>query len=197
MQLLLFNTTDTALRLRDQGQLGQPSAWYKVLKIPRLSQMVYPNGGPVWCSPTSVSMLLGFWKRPVRVPDAAKATYDATYEGFGNWPFNTACAATQGLQAFVTRMGSLRDAEAYLQGGVPLALSLRLKAGELPGAPLSWSDGHLLVLIGFDAQGNPVVNDPAAQSDADVQRTYPRATFERLWLNHAGGLAYMMAPRVN
>ncbi|WP_034389093.1 peptidase C39 family protein [Deinococcus sp. YIM 77859] len=194
-QLLSFNTADTALKFRDQGKAGQPGAWNKVLKVPGLSQMIYPDGGPIWCSPTSVSMILGFWNRPVRVPDAARATYDRTYAGFGNWPFNTAYAATQGLQALVTRLGSLRDAEAYIVQGLPLALSVRFQAGELPGAPLAWSNGHLLVLTGFDAQGNPVVNDPAAKSDAGVKRTYPRAVFERLWLNHAGGMAYVMAPR--
>lgn len=115
-------------------------------------------------------MILGFWNRPVRVPDAARATYDRTYDGFGNWPFNTAYAATQGLQAFVTRLGSLRDAEAYIAQGLPLALSVRFKAGELPGAPLSWSNGHLLVLTGFDAQGNPVVNDPAAPASSGPTR---------------------------
>jgi len=195
VRLLSFNTADTALRFQDQGKAGQPSAWNKVLKVPGLSQMIYPNGGTVWCSPTSVSMILGFWNRPVRVPEAAKATYDRMYDGFGNWPFNTAYAATQGLQAFVTRMGSLRDAEAYVQQGLPLAVSVRFKAGELPGGPLSWSDGHLMVLTGFDARGNPVMNDPAAKSDTTVKRTYPRAVFERLWLNHAGGMAYVMAPQ--
>lgn len=194
VRLLSFNTSDTALRFRDQGAAGQAAAWNRVLNVPGLSQMIYPDGGPVWCSPTSVSMLLGFWKNPVRVPDAAKATFDAVYQGFGNWPFNTAYAGTQGLQAFVTRMGSLRDAEAYLGQGLPLAVSVRFGAGELPGGPLTWSDGHVMVLTGFDAQGNPVVNDPAAPSDAKVKRTYPRATFERLWLNHAGGMAYVTAP---
>ncbi len=193
--LLSFNTSDTALKLREQGRAGQLQTWNKTLTVPGLSQMIYPGGGEVWCSPTSVSMLLGFWGKPVRVPDAARATYDSAYDGFGNWPFNTAYAATQGMQAFVTRLGSLRDAEAFLQRGVPLALSVRFRPGELPGAPLSWSNGHLMVLIGFDAQGNPVVNDPAAKNDAGVRRTYPRAVFERLWLNHAGGMTYVITPR--
>ncbi|WP_216329170.1 peptidase C39 family protein [Deinococcus aestuarii] len=194
VRLLSFNTSDSALRLRDQGRGGQAISWNRVLAVPGLSQMIYPGGGEVWCSPTSISMILGFWNRPVRVPDAAKATFDTRYDGFGNWPFNTAYAGTQGLQALVTRLGSLRDAEAYLGQGLPLAVSVRFKAGELPGAPLSWSNGHLMVLTGFDAQGNPVVNDPAARSDAGVRRIYPRAVFERLWLSHAGGMAYVMAP---
>lgn len=195
LTLLSFNTSDRALRLRDLGRGGQAAAWNTRLAVPAFSQMIYPDGGEVWCSPTSVAMLLGYWKRPVRVPDAALATYDQTYDGFGNWPFNTAYAATQGLQALVTRLGSLRDAEAFVRRGLPLALSVRFKAGELPGAPLSWSNGHLLVLTGFDAQGNPRVNDPAARRDAEVKRSYPRAIFERLWLSHSGGMAYVMAPR--
>jgi len=80
-------------------------------------------------------MLLGFWQCPVQVPNAARATYDSVYDGFGNWPFNSAYAATQGLQAFVPRMGSLHDVEASLQQGLPLAVSVRFKTGELPGSP--------------------------------------------------------------
>lgn len=195
VNLLSFNTADTALRLRDLGRAGRASAWNKVLKVPQRSQMIYKGGGEVWCSPTSVSMLLAFWQRPVRVPDAARATFDPVYDGFGNWPFNTAYAATQGMQAAVTRLGSLRDAESYISQGLPLALSIRFKAGELPNSPISFSNGHVMVLIGFDPQGNPVLNDPAARSDAAVQRTYPRAIFERLWLTHSGGMAYVMAPQ--
>lgn len=195
LNLLSFNTSDTALRLRDQGRVSPGAAWGTVLNVPRLSQMIYPNGGEIWCSPTSVSMLLGFWRRPVQVPDAARSTYDPVYDAFGNWPFNTAYAATQGLQAFVTRMGSLRDAEAYLQQGLPLAVSVRFRTGELPGSPIPSSSGHVMVLIGFDAQGDPVLNDPAANSDNEVRRSYPRAVFERLWLTHSGGMAYVMAPQ--
>jgi hypothetical protein len=195
VNLLSFNTSDTALRLRGQGQAIQRVGWGSVLNVPKLSQMVYPNGGEIWCSPTSVSMLLGFWQRPVLVPDAARSTYDPVYDGFGNWPFNTAYAATRGLQAFVTRMGSLQEAEAYLQQGLPLAVSVRFKTGELPGSPIPSSGGHVMVLIGFNAKGDPVLNDPAARSDEEVRRSYPRAVFERLWLTHSGGMAYVMAPQ--
>ncbi len=50
-----------------------------------------------------------------------------------------------------------------------------------------------MVLVGFDAQGNPVLNDPAAPTDAGVRRSYSRAAFERLWLSHSGGLAYLIS----
>lgn len=50
------------------------------------------------------------------------------------------------------------------------------------------------MLVGFDAAGNPVVNDPAAASDGEVQRTYPRSELETLWLQHSGGTVYAIYP---
>lgn len=194
VRLLAFNTTDRSLREAKLGQASDKNAWGKVLNVPQRSQMIYPDGGEVWCSPTSVSMILAHEGVNVTVPQAAKGTYDTAYEGTGNWPFNTAYAASLGLHAFVTRLPSLAEAERFTAAGIPLAVSLGWKNGELKGAPLTWSDGHLIVLVGFDAQGNPVVNDPAAPKDDTVRRTYPRAIFEKLWLTHSGGLSYVITP---
>ncbi|WP_235693001.1 peptidase C39 family protein [Deinococcus aquaedulcis] len=191
--LLAFATSDRAKQAAGLGTPGARALWGKVLGVPGRSQMLYPGGGEVWCSPTSVSMILAHYGVNVTVPDAARATFDRAYDGTGNWPFNTAYAATHGLRAFVTRLPSLAQAERFLAAGVPLAVSLGWKAGELPGAALPTSSGHLMVLVGFDAQGNPVLNDPAAPTDAAVRRTYPRAVFEKLWLTHSGGLAYVIA----
>ena len=175
-------------------QPGDPGAWGKVNDVPQRSQMIYSDGGEGWCSPTSVSMLLANYGVKVTVPQAAHGMYDQAYAGTGNWPFNTAYAGEQGLRAFVTRLPSLAAAEQYTAAGFPLGVSLGGKKGELPGAPVAYSDGHLMVLLGFDAAGNPVLNDPAAPSNATVRRTYPRAAFEKLWLTHSGGLSYVIAP---
>ena len=39
---------------------GNPANWNTLLAVPECSQMVYPDGGEVWCSPTSTSMVLGY-----------------------------------------------------------------------------------------------------------------------------------------
>ncbi|GAA5514520.1 hypothetical protein Dcar01_03276 [Deinococcus carri] len=195
VRLLAFNTSDRARRTAGLGQAGNRAAWGRVVDVPRRSQMLYPDGGEVWCSPTSVSMILAHHGVNVTVPQAAQGTFDRAYDGTGNWPFNAAYAGALGLRAFVTRLPSLAEAERYTAAGLPLAVSLGWKKGELPGAPLTYSEGHLMVLVGFDAQGNPVLNDPAAPSDAGVRRTYPRAAFERQWLTHSGGLSYVIAPQ--
>lgn len=194
LRLLALNTSDRARLAAGLGQPGDRRRWGHLLEVPQRSQMVYPDGGEVWCSPTSVSMILASYGIDVPVPQAARGMHDRAYDGTGNWPFNTAYAGERGLRAFVTRLPSLAAAERFTAAGVPLAVSLGWKKGELPGAAIASSSGHLMVLVGFDAQGNPVLNDPAAPGNDTVRRPYPRAAFERLWLSHSGGLSYVIAP---
>jgi hypothetical protein len=178
---------------------GNPASWSHELAVPECSQMVYPDGGTVWCSPTSVSMVLAYWQPETgpcepRVRAAVAGVYDWLYDGHGNWPFNTAYASSRGFEAFVGRFTSLAEAERWLDAGVPLVISYAWGKGDLTGAAIASSNGHLAVLVGFDAAGNPVVNDPAAASDEDVRRTYPRSELETLWLQHSGGTVYAIYP---
>ena len=192
LKQLAMNTVDTDKQTDGAGATSDRSAWGTVLNVPERSQMIYPDGGEVWCSPTSTSMVMAFYGIDVPVPTAAAGTYDAVYEGNGNWPFNVAYAAEHGLEGFVTRAASLAEAEKYIKAGIPVVASIRWKVGELPGAAIPSSSGHLVVIVGFDAQGNPVVNDPAAADNESVQRTYPRDIFENLWLNASGGMLYVI-----
>jgi hypothetical protein len=168
------------------------------LRVPAYSQMVhkgtYPqwdNGGEAWCSPTSTTMLLGYWDvlpsaRSLRwIPDdapqkpvihAARHVYDYRYDGAGNWPFNTAYAGTRRLDAYVTRLRSLRSAERYIKAGIPLVASIAFAPGALDGAPINSSSGHLLVIRGFTAAGDVIVNDPAAARRRGVRRVYDRTS---------------------
>jgi hypothetical protein len=178
---------------------GNSARWSKTLAVPECSQMVYRDGGQVWCSPTSVAMVLGYWGGrtgacPADVRAAVSGVYDRVYRGHGNWPFNTAYAAATGLEAYVARFTSMAQAEEWIEAGVPVIMSLSWGRGQLTGAPIAASSGHLMVLVGFDAAGNPVVNDPAAATNEAVQRTYKRAELEKLWLQSSGGTAYLIYP---
>lgn len=178
---------------------GDPSNWNSLLSVPECSQMVYPDGGNVWCSPTSTSMVLGYWgfmpgPCEPRVRATVDGVYDWLYDGTGNWPFNTAFAASVGYEAYVARFSSLAQAEGWIKAGVPVVMSIAWGKKELTNAPVASSSGHLIVLVGFDASGNPIVNDPAAAADADVQRTYLRSELEPLWLQASGGTVYLIFP---
>jgi len=184
------------------------------LKVPSYSQMThlghapqYGGGGEAWCSPTSLSMVLAYYGKlppassytwvPKKYSDrvvehVARRTYDHAYSGTGNWPFNTAYAATRTGRAFVTRLPGLRTAERFVRAGIPLVVSIKFGKGQLANAPISATAGHLVVLVGFTAAGNPVVNDPAAKKNSSVRRTYDRAQFEHAWLRGSSGTAYVV-----
>jgi hypothetical protein len=187
------------------------------LPVAPLSQEVharqYPQwggGGEAWCSPTSTEMVVEFWGKGPSFDDlawvdpsyadpsvdyAARSTYDAAYRGTGNWPFNTAYAARFGLDAFVTQLRSLAEAERFIRAGIPLVASIASVPGELDGFLFSGgTNGHLVVIVGFDASGRPIVNDPAAWSNATVRRVYDRAQFERAWLRGSAGTVYVIHP---
>ncbi len=186
-----------------------------VLDVPRYSQMVhsghYPqwgSGGQAWCSPTSTSMVLGHYDALPRrkayawvgddhpqpwVDHGARSTFDHRYDGTGNWPFNTAYAAPlAGGPSFVTRLRSLREAERLVAAGIPLVASISFGSGDLDGSPISGTNGHLLVIVGFTRDGDVVVNDPAARTNSGVRRTYDRGQFEDVWLPTSGGLVYVV-----
>jgi hypothetical protein len=184
--------------------------------VPRYSQMIhrgeypqYDNGGEAWCSPTSVSMLLAHWRAgPTRqeyawvndayaqpwVDHAARNTFDYAYDGAGNWPFSTAYAGKQGLDSFVTRLRSLREAEGFIRVGIPLTVSIAYGPGQLAGSPIGSTAGHLLVIRGFTGDGRVITNDPAAATASGVRRVYARGQFERAWLPTSGGLTYVVHP---
>jgi hypothetical protein len=158
-------------------------------------------GGAGWCSPTAVSMVLSHAGTlpPATDPGsvdlgaAAAEVVDPAYgDGTGNWPFNTAWAASLTGHAFVTRLHDLRDAERFVDAGIPLVASVAYPRGALKGAPTHGTDGHLVVIRGFTAAGDVVSNDPGAPTDRSVGRTYDRGQFERAWLDGSGGLVYVI-----
>jgi len=170
--------------------------------VPAYSQMIYPAGGKVWCSPTCMTMIGDYWRKPSgpcgdRIRANVAGVYDHVYRGCGNWAFNTACAASGGLEAFPVRFSSLSQLEPWIAAGVPVALSVSWNNEQnrvLTGAPVSKSSGHLTLLAGFDAAGNPVMNEPASPDDASVRRTYLRAELESRWISASGGMAYLVYP---
>ena len=185
--------------------LGSASTGAVDLAVPTYSQELhqghypdYDNGGEAWCSPTSTAMVVGFWgtgPTPAEtawvtppldavVDHAARNVYDYTYDGCGNWPFNTAYAAHFGLEGFVTRLRSLAEAELFIAAGIPLVASVSFSKGELKGAGYG-TNGHLMVIRGFTAAGDVVANDPASHLIADnaqVRVVYDRAQFENVWV---------------
>jgi hypothetical protein len=172
---------------------NEPSMPYigeaRILDVPARSQYVV-EGERGWCSATTVSMLNAYFGLDYDVPSTARAVFDRAYNGTGNWSFNVAFSGNLGLRAAVVYLRNLDHAQRLIEAGIPIAISYSWSAGELPGAPIEHSDGHLVVLCGFTASGDCAINDPAAPN---VRVVYPRAAIENIWLRNKG-VAYAVAP---
>ncbi len=171
-----------------------PEGWARELPVPTDSQVIQ-DPAVAWsiCSPTSLTMILRYWGVPTTVPEVYRGVRDATSGIYGNWPLNTAYAAELGFDAYVTRMYSLDQLRAEIAAGRPVAVSVKYAAGELPGAALNSTSGHLIVVRGFTADGKVIVNDPAAPNRDGVRRVLNARDLERIWLR-SGGVAYMVSP---
>jgi hypothetical protein len=124
----------------------------------------------------------------------AREVYDYHYNGAGNWPFNAAYAASRGLVGDVTQLHNLAEAEPFLRAGIPLVASVAWNSNKLDGGIKS-TNGHLLVIEGFSADGSKViVNDPASTDDSAVKHFYDREQFERAWIPASGGIVYLIRP---
>ncbi len=160
-----------------------------ILDVPARSQ--YASGNEVgWCSPASLSMIHAYHGIDRSVAQTARGVFDRAYNGTGNWAFNVAYSGSLGLRGVVAHLCNLDHAQRLIERRLPLALSYSWRDGELPGAPLPHSDGHLVVLCGFTRNGDCAVNDPAAPN---VRVVYPRSALERIWQRDEG-VAYVVAP---
>jgi len=206
LRLLGVSTDDGRAASDNVAAAADVAAWGVDIDVPELTQLVgknggaYGGGGGSWCSPTSVAMVMRYWSQRLNkpqwvfdVPTAAKGTYDPVYDGCGNWPFNVAFASEHGLKGWIERFTSLADIERYVARRIPVIASIRTKPGELDGTPYKSTDGHLLVVRGFTAGGDVIVNDPAAQAGT-IRRVYKRAQFAHVWQHGSHGAVYLIAP---
>ena len=163
------------------------------LSVPAISQMAV--GGPHAlriCSPTSVAMVLGYWGHDVPTLSLAADVFHASTDRYGVWPAAIAAAARHDVAGYLLRFPDWASAAWCLEHGMPIVASLRFAAGELRGAPLAETSGHLVVLTGYDGDW-VLVNDPAAAGDDPVPRRYLRTEIERVWLQRAG-MGYVLFP---
>jgi len=122
-------------------------------------------------------------------PATIDACKDPATAMYGVWPLNIVQAGCRGFTGAVELINDWADLEHYQ---FPFVASISFAKGELDGAPLEKTAGHLVVVCG--ANKNQVLcNDPAAPSAATVQRQYDVEQFTQAWLGSRGA-AYLINP---
>lgn len=181
---LLTATTFNSNKL-PEVTLPVPKEYLTELPVPKRSQMIEDDlvAGRI-CSPTSLSMVLEYYGINKTTKEIYDLVYDNGDEIYGNWPFNTAVAGSFGLEAYVDYYFSVDEIKQRIAEGIPVVCSIKFKAGQLIGAPISSTSGHLVVAIGFvirDGQEYVICNDPAAATPEEARREYLVDQFARAW----------------
>ena len=159
-----------------------------------LSQMrldVSPTDQLRLCSPTSLAMALnalGVEEDPLQT---AAGVYDDRARIYGNWTLNTAYASRRGCPACVTRFHNLAQLDEFVNKDCLVLATIAYKKGELTGAAVAKTPGHLVLICGWE-NGKIRVADPASELKKDVVRFYDAAEFARAWLMRKRGAAYLV-----
>jgi len=156
------------------------------LVVPALSQMEEDTAiRSRICSPTCVAMVLAYYGVRVAVADLAREIFHPDLDIYGVWPAAIRAAGRHGIAGYLLRFPDWQAAEWCLARQMPIIASVRYAAGELTGAAVAETPGHLLVLTGHDG-GDVFVNDPASPTASDVSRRYRLAELRRVWLERSG-----------
>lgn len=185
--------TLSACDLEPAAAAGQEAIGSRWLAVPPLSQMEEPPAlRQRICSPTCVAMVLGYLGVPVPVAHVAAQAFHPGLDLYGVWPAAIDAAARHGVPGYLLRFPDWDSAVWCMARGLPVIASVRYAAGELSGAAVSASPGHLIVLTGSDGE-EVLVNDPAAPTRDGVARRYRLDEIRRVWLDRAG-VGYVLFP---
>lgn len=150
------------------------------------------------CSPTSCSMVCEYITGRYLDPlSFATGCYDKGLRVYGSWPFNMAHAfeVADGSHLFyATRLQGFCALYKQLERKLPVVVSVR---GAIIGAPKAYDNGHLLVVIGYDAHKHCIIcHDPAACTDGETLKEYSVDSFIKAW-DRSRRLSYIAKPVVS
>ncbi len=164
-----------------------------VLDVPAISQMEQDAAiASRICSPVSTTMVLNGFGVGARVDEVAPLSLSLVRDFYGVWPHSVWAASRHGVLGAVTALRSWEEVGGILNKGIPIVATLAYEAGELDGAAVVSTPGHLMTIKGLDS-GVVVVNDPGAGSAAKVERRYGIGQFERAWFGRKQGVCYVFA----
>jgi len=170
------------------------SLWKKTLTVPYRSQGSEDSSiaGEI-CSPTSISMVMDYWGIKKATRDMARLIYDPDYKMYGMWWRGVQGASQYGLEGWVQYFRNWEDVKSWIAVDQPVIACISFDTGMLNGSMTPASDGHVIVIAGFDEKGNPVCNDPAGRDRESGVVTYDSRELAKAWFDK-GGVGYIIRP---
>jgi len=190
---------------KDQERLLYPSntentlkpEWIRDLEVPFRSQLV-ENKDISWraCHPTSLAMALHYHGTELPTAEVAKGVWDPHNGIYGNWVYNAAYAGELGYQSYVRYCSSFDPIKEEIAKGNPVIISIKFGKGELENSPMNSTGGHIILVRGFNENGDPICNDPGTRNESTGHVVYKKEELEKAWITHSGA-AVFVNPRKN
>lgn len=165
-------------------------------KVPQQSQMVlkHPRAKDM-CSPTATSTVISYFLgKRVDPLDFAALVLDSGHNIYGNWPLNGAQVydiSDGKVFCWVERLASFDELHSYLRRDCPVVVSIQ---GPIKGSASPYQNGHLIVVIGWDAKNKRVLCvDSAFKANNLTMVWYDSDEFCKAWGRHKN-LSYVFMP---
>jgi len=134
------------------------------------------------CSPTSTAVAVHYLGGALDPIGIAQGVRDERRDIYGNWVLNAAEASSrlgERWKVYAQRLGSFDELHDQLAHNLPVVVSVK---GEIPGGALPYSEGHLMVIVGYDAEKRRVIAiDPAFDSNEEALVSYDLGDFLAVW----------------
>ena len=196
LKALHVNISDFSKFIGERSHSLHALGSVSIENVPQFSQreLDHPRNAGL-CSPTACSMVVSYLtKQYINPIEFAEGAFDQGLDTYGSWPFNMAHAfeRANGTVSFATsRLNSFKDIHRLLSSGMPVMVSVR---GDLQGAPKTYENGHLVVVVGWDAAEKSVIcHDPAFETSEQTMTKYPIDSFISAW-ERSRRLSYVAKP---
>lgn len=149
------------------------------------------------CSPTALTNAMHCLIKEITTDPVAFAAkiHDCAFDIYGNWILNTAQAYMElggRFRLHVQRLSDFSALHSFLVRQLPVVVSVR---GPLRGSPQPFTFGHLICIVGYEAENKQVLCvDSAFPEDKETFVRYGLDDFLEAW-GRRHNLAYTFSPK--
>ncbi len=148
------------------------------------------------CSPTSVVTAIGKFGINADLNNACDLIYEPYEKIYGNWIRAITTASQLGVRGYIARFRNIYEIQDALKKGHVVCASIKFADNSVPKEEVppmygtQGTDGHLICIIGIDADGWVITHDNASRSKGVACR-WSQNAMKTVWFDSRGGVGYV------
>lgn len=176
---------------------------YEKTNVGKNSYMAVPFRSQGWedkkisseiCSVVSTATVMDYYGVDIKTAELAKIAYDKRYKMYGMWWRAVQSAHQYGFNGVVKHFRSWEDVKEFIDKKMPVIACISVNKNDIADDPNYETDGHVIVIIGFDENGDILCADGGFRKEEDGVLSYKRKEFEKIWFINSGGIGYLITP---